>query len=118
MGFYHFYHFNVTCINQGPYSPTILDSVRSLALHFFLYSKAFACNTTSDWLKHTIWPIRSGVAFKFTNLEEKDKVCSYECLVITGPGAHFYEIAYIHAFRDCIHVYRSTHIRCLPNPNV
>ena len=45
-------------------SPTIL----SLLLQIFLCVEAFECNTTSDWLNHTVWPIRSCVAFKFTNL--------------------------------------------------
>ena len=47
----------------GKYPPCYPD--------FFLYSTAFECNTTFDWLNHAVDPIRSSVAFKFTNLGEK-----------------------------------------------
>ena len=60
----------------GPYSLTILKNVLSLVLQIFLHLEAFERNTASDWLNRTINPIRSCVAFKFTNLGEKDKECS------------------------------------------
>ena len=50
----------------GPYSPTILKKVLSLFVQIFLQLEAFECNTTSDWLNNTVWPIRSCVTFKFT----------------------------------------------------
>ena len=40
--------------NQGPYSPTILKNILCLVLQIFLYLAAFECNTTSDWLNHTV----------------------------------------------------------------
>ena len=33
-----------------------------------LYLKAFECKTTSDWLSHTVYPIRRCVTFKFADL--------------------------------------------------
>ena len=33
--------------------------------------EAFECNTTSDWVNGMVLPIRSCVAFKFTNFGEK-----------------------------------------------
>ena len=33
--------------------------------------EARECNTTSDWLNHTVWPIRRTVTFKFANFEKK-----------------------------------------------
>ena len=50
----------------GPDSQTILQSILSLVLQTFLYLAAFECNTTSDWLNRTVYPIRSCVTFKFT----------------------------------------------------
>ena len=41
-------------LRQGTYSPTILKNVLSLVLPFFLYLVVFECNTTSDWLNHTV----------------------------------------------------------------
>ena len=38
--------------------------------------QVFECNTTSEWLNHTVKPIRSRVTFQFANLKEKDKGCS------------------------------------------
>ena len=54
---------------SGPYSPTILENILSLILQNFLYLEASECNTTSDWLNRTVYPIRSCV----TNLGEKTK---------------------------------------------
>ena len=61
---------------QDPYSPTILKNISSLVLQIFLYLEAFECKTTFDWLYPMVSPIRSCVAFRFTNLEEKDNECS------------------------------------------
>ena len=61
-------------IDLGSYSPTILKNVLSLVQQIFLSLAAFECNTTSDWLNHTVQPIRSFVTFKFTNLGEKDRM--------------------------------------------
>ena len=36
----------------GLFSATIIRTVLSLALRFFLYLKEFKSNTTSDWLYH------------------------------------------------------------------
>ena len=47
--------------DQSPYPPNILKYSLSLVLQIFLYLEAFECNTTSDWLNHTI----KRVAFKF-----------------------------------------------------
>ena len=41
-----------------PFSRMLLVSFS----RFFLYSAAFECNKTSDWLNHTVKPIRSYVA--------------------------------------------------------
>ena len=39
----------------GTYSPTILKNILNLVLKiFYLYLAAFECNTTSDWLNHTV----------------------------------------------------------------
>ena len=38
----------------APYSPTLLQNVLSLVLQIFLFLAAFECNTTSDWLNHTV----------------------------------------------------------------
>ena len=38
----------------GLYSSTILQNVVCLILQIFLYLEAFECNTTSDWLHHTV----------------------------------------------------------------
>ena len=51
--------------NQGPYSQTILHNVLSLVLQLFQYLEAFECDTTSDWLNHTVSPSKSCVTFKF-----------------------------------------------------
>ena len=40
--------------NMGPYSPTILQNILSLVLQSCLDKAAFECNTTSDWLNHTV----------------------------------------------------------------
>ena len=51
----------------GLFSPTILQYVlKSYSPDFFLYLAAFECNTTCDWLNHTVKPIRSCVTIKFT----------------------------------------------------
>ena len=44
----------------------ILDNVVCLFLQTFLSLVTFECNTTSDWLNHTVNPIRSRVTFKST----------------------------------------------------
>ena len=59
------------CIYQ-PFSSTFFG----LFYRFFLYLEIFKCKTTSDWLNHTVLPIRSCVTFKCANLGEKDKECS------------------------------------------
>ena len=41
-------------VYQRPYSPTILMNVLCLILQIYLYLEAFECNTTSDWLNHTV----------------------------------------------------------------
>ena len=38
----------------GSYSPTILKNVLGLVLPVFLHLAAFECNTTSNWLNHTV----------------------------------------------------------------
>ena len=48
---------------HGLYSPTILKNILTLVLSFILYLAAFGCNTTSDWVNHTVRPIRSCVTF-------------------------------------------------------
>ena len=53
--------------------PTILQNVLSLVLQIFLNLEAFECNTTSDWLNHTVYPIKSYVTFKFTKSKGKKK---------------------------------------------
>ena len=40
--------------SQGPCAPTILLNVLCLILQIFLFSEAFQCYTTSDWLNHTV----------------------------------------------------------------
>ena len=70
---------------QELYSPTILKNIPCLILQFFLYREAFECNTISDWLNHTVYPIRSCVTFQFANLGEIDKDYSGGWLVNTGP---------------------------------
>ena len=40
--------------NLSLYSPTILENILSLVLQIFLYSEAFECNTTSDWVNHKV----------------------------------------------------------------
>ena len=45
------------CVDMmGPYLPTILKDILCLNLQifFFLCLAAFECNTTSDWLNHTV----------------------------------------------------------------
>ena len=42
--------------------------------HSFLYLEIFKCNTTSDWLNHTVQPIKSCVTFKFTNHDERQRM--------------------------------------------
>ena len=42
-----------------------------LILQIFLCLEAFECNTTSDWLNHTVEPIRSCVTPQFANLGGK-----------------------------------------------
>ena len=37
-----------------PYSPTILKNILSPVPQIFLYSEAFKCKTTSDWLYHMV----------------------------------------------------------------
>ena len=59
--------------DPGPYSPTNLKNVLRLVLQILLYLKPFECNRISDWPNHMVWPIRSFVTFKCTNLDEKDK---------------------------------------------
>ena len=61
---------------QGPYSPTTLKKVLSLVLQIFVSIETFECYATSDWLKHSVLPIRSCITFKFTNLAEKGEECS------------------------------------------
>ena len=39
---------------QGTCSLTILKNVLCLVLQIDLYFAAFECNTTSDWLNHTV----------------------------------------------------------------
>ena len=39
---------------QGPYSPSILENVLCLILQSFQYLATSECNTTSDWLNHTV----------------------------------------------------------------
>ena len=60
-------------VDQGPYSPSILENVLSLVLKILSSLEAFECYATSDWPNHTVWPIRSCVTFKFVNPGEKDK---------------------------------------------
>ena len=55
---------------------------------FFLYSEAFGCNTTSDWLNHMIWFSQSEVVLH-SNLQifvKKTKNVLENGLVNTGPG--------------------------------
>ena len=52
----------------GLYSLTIFKKVLSLVLRIFLYLAAFECYTTSDWLDHTVYPIRR-VTFNITQLD-------------------------------------------------
>ena len=57
---------------KGPSSPIILKNGLSLVLQIF-FIETFECNTTSNWLNHTISPIKSCVTFNFANLDQKDK---------------------------------------------
>ena len=50
-------------------------------LRFCLYSEAFECNTTSDWLNHMVLEVM--LLSNLQILEEKDKESSKEKLVIT-----------------------------------
>ena len=59
--------------DQGPISSTMLQKVLSLVPQIFLFLAAFECNTTSDWLKHTVKPIRSRYIQTFKILEKKTK---------------------------------------------
>ena len=45
---------------------TIGQNILSFVLQIFLYLAAFECNVTSNWLNHTVQPIRSCVTIKFT----------------------------------------------------
>ena len=47
-------HILQLCLHLGPYSPTILKNILCLILQIFLVLEAFECNTTSDWLNHTV----------------------------------------------------------------
>ena len=54
-------------MNLGPYSSTVLKKVLCLVTQIFLFLAAYERNTTSDWLNHMVYPIKSCVAFKFKN---------------------------------------------------
>ena len=62
--------------------------ILGLVLQIFLYLDAFKCNTTSDWLNHAVYPIRSCVTFKFTNLSEKDKQYIFFIPLAAFPHTH------------------------------
>ena len=49
-------------VDQIPFFRTLLV----LFSRFFQDLAAFESKTTSDWLNHTVYPIRSCVTFKFT----------------------------------------------------
>ena len=55
---------------QGPFLPTFLENVLCLILQTFLCLATFECNAIYDWLNRMVQPIRSCVAFKFTNIGE------------------------------------------------
>ena len=57
---------------------TTVQSTNQLTrFYFYMYLAVFVCNTTSDWLNHAVYAIRSCVTFKLTkSWREKDKECS------------------------------------------
>ena len=57
------------------YGPGSVFNNRSLSYTPDLYLEASECNTTSDWLNHTIQPVRScfTITFQFAKFGEKDK---------------------------------------------
>ena len=62
-----------TTVMMGLYSPTIPKNFLCLVLQIFVYLGAFECNTTSEWLGHTVKPIKSCVTFKFTKSWRKSQ---------------------------------------------
>ena len=57
----------------GTYSPIILQNAFCLARQILLYYEVFESIIISDWLNHTVKPIRSCVTFKFTKYWRKEK---------------------------------------------
>ena len=74
-----------TLRSQGPYSPTISNDILNPVLQIFLHLEAFEFNTTSVWLNHTVYPIRSCVTLKLADIRQKDKDCSGEWLMNVDP---------------------------------
>ena len=56
----------VNKVDLGLYSPPILKNILSIVIQIFIYLEAFESNTNSDFLNHTVWPIRNFVIYKFT----------------------------------------------------
>ena len=67
-GMTHFYMLGSQTVSRvrihQPFSRTfILSKIRK-----------FECNITSDWLNHTVWPIRSYVTFNASKYREKKSI--------------------------------------------
>ena len=64
---------------------------------FVLIIEAFECNTTSDWLNHTVKPIRSCVTFKYTKSKRKRQKKKFlRMFVEYGPWFFFKYFKYVH----------------------
>ena len=46
-------------------------SINQRFLSTFLHSEAFESNTTSDWLNHVVYPVKSCVTFKENKISKK-----------------------------------------------
>ena len=58
---------HVLLSQRCPSSPNILNNVLRLAIQIFLNLEASDSKITSDWLNHTVYPIRSCVTVRFIN---------------------------------------------------
>ena len=60
----------ILLMDQYLFSPTIMKNVFSVVLQFSQHLAAFESNT-SNWLYHTVDPIRSYISVKFTKFWRK-----------------------------------------------
>ena len=87
--------------DHGPYSPTIL---KKISLFFSPKIGKLECNTTSDWLNHMVYPIRSCVTFKCFYIQKKsgeqNKEHSKDWSVNMDPGQNILQvISFLHLKR-------------------